>query len=51
MMSCVVPSLYVAVAVNCTDVPAANVGFDGVTEIETSVAGETVSVVWLVVEP
>jgi hypothetical protein len=36
--------------VNCTEVPAANVGLDGVTEIETTVAGVTVSVVWLDVE-
>jgi hypothetical protein len=48
--SCVVPSLYVAVAWNCVVVPTANVGFDGVTVIETSVAGVTVSVVLLVVE-
>jgi hypothetical protein len=50
VMSCVVPSLYVAVAVNCVVVPTANVGFEGVTVIDTTVAGVTVRVVLLVVE-
>jgi hypothetical protein len=36
--------------VNCVVVPTANVGFDGVTVIETTVAGVTVSVVALEVE-
>jgi hypothetical protein len=39
------------VAVNCTAVPAVADGFAGVTAIDTSVAGVTVSVVELVTEP
>ena len=42
---CVVPSLYVPVAVNCCVPPAATDGFTGVTAIELSVAAVTVSVV------
>src|SRR5208282_6636110 len=42
---CVLPSLYVPVAVNCCVVPAAIEGFAGVTAIETSVGAVTVSVV------
>ena len=38
-------------AVNCTAIPAAADGFAGVTAIDTSVAGVTVSVVELVTEP
>jgi hypothetical protein len=37
--SCVDPSLYVPVACNCTDVPSAIDGFDGVIVTDTSVAG------------
>jgi hypothetical protein len=44
-MSCVVLSEYTPVAVSLTDVPAPIVGFDGVTTIEASVAGVTVSIV------
>jgi hypothetical protein len=43
--SCVVASVYVPVATNCCVVPLAIDGFVGVTAIETSVAGVTVSVV------
>ena len=42
---CVVLSVYVPVAVNCFVVPRAMLGLVGVTEIDTSVAGVTVSVV------
>src|SRR5208282_3336857 len=42
---CVLPSLYVPVAVNCWVVPAEAEGFAGVTAIETSVGAVTVSVV------
>ena len=41
---CVVLSEYVPVAVNCLDVPSAKLVLVGVTAIETSVAGVTVSV-------
>src|SRR5216110_1719506 len=37
--SCVVLSVYVPIAVNCTCVPLAMEGFVGVTAIEDSVAG------------
>src|SRR5688572_12486877 len=43
--SCVEASVYVPVAVNCRVVPFALLGLAGVTEIETSVAAVTVSVV------
>ena len=43
--SCVVPSLYVPIAVNCSAVPFAIDGLGGVTAIETSTASVTVSVV------
>ena len=42
---CVVLSVYVPVAVNCFVVPRGMLGLVGVTEIDTSVAGVTVSVV------
>ena len=42
---CVLPSVYVPVAVNCCVLPLATDGFAGVTAIDTSVAGVTVSVV------
>jgi hypothetical protein len=42
---CVLPSLYVPVAVNCWVLPLAIDGFIGVTAIDTSVAAATVSVV------
>src|SRR5258708_12220684 len=38
---CVVPSLNVPVAVNCTGVPAATLGFAGVTAIDSKVAPAT----------
>ena len=41
---CVELSEYVPVAVNCLDVPSAILGFVGVSVMETSVAGVTVSV-------
>jgi hypothetical protein len=43
--SCVVLSEYVPVAVNCSVVPLTMLGLVGVTVIDTSVAGVTVSVV------
>ena len=49
--SCVVASLYVPVAVNCTFVPLAIDGVAGVTAIETRVAGVTVSVVLPLMAP
>ena len=42
---CVVPSVYVPVAVNCCVPPLAIDGFAGVTAMDTSVAAVTVSVV------
>jgi hypothetical protein len=42
--SCVAPSVYVPVAVNCGAIPLATVGLAGVTAIETSAAPATVSV-------
>ncbi len=42
---CVEPSVYVPVAVNCSVSPLATLGLAGVTAIETSAAGRTVSVV------
>ncbi len=41
--SCVLLSLYVPVAVNCSVVPLAILGFGGVIASDTSVAGDTVS--------
>jgi hypothetical protein len=41
---CVLPSLYVPVAVNCRVAPVTSVGFAGVTAIDCSVAAVTVSV-------
>ncbi len=49
--SCVEPSVYVPVAVNCCVSPLATLGFAGVTAIETSTAGRTVSVVLPVTPP
>jgi len=49
--SCVLPSLYVPMASNCTDKPAATVPFAGVTAMDTSAAGPTVSVVEPHTEP
>jgi hypothetical protein len=58
--SCVEPSEYVPVAVNCWVVPLAMLGLGGVIAMETSVAGVIVSmanpemlpdVAWIVVEP
>jgi hypothetical protein len=42
---CVVPSEYVPVATNCCDVPFAKVSGEGVSTIESSAAGVTVSIV------
>ena len=42
--SCVVPSVYVPVAMNWTVVPLAVVGFTGLTAMELSVAAVTTSV-------
>jgi hypothetical protein len=49
--SCVEPSEYVPVAVNCCVTPFAMIGLVGVTVIRASVAGVTVSVVEFTVEP
>src|SRR5438309_5797494 len=43
--SCVLPSVYVPVAINASVVPSAIVAFSGVTAIDTSAAGVTASVV------
>ena len=43
--SCVLPSVYVPVAINASVVPSAIVAFSGVTAIDTSAAAVTVSVV------
>ncbi len=45
VMSCVLLSEYVPVAVNCWDVPIAMPGLAGVTAMDTSVTGLTVRVV------
>ena len=45
VMSCVLASLKVPVAVNCSVLPAVDIGFAGVTTTETSVPVPTVSVV------
>ncbi len=45
VMSCVLPSVYVPVAVNCFVVPRGIVGIAGVTAIDTKAAGVTVNVV------
>jgi hypothetical protein len=42
--SCVLPSVYVPVAVSCRGTPAATDGLPGVIAIETSVAGFPVPV-------
>jgi hypothetical protein len=49
--SSVEPSVYVPMAVNCCVSPAATTGFAGVTAMETSAAGVTVSVVLPVMLP
>jgi hypothetical protein len=48
---CVLPLLYVPVAVNCCVVPMAMEGFAGVTAIDTSAGAVTVSVVEPVILP
>ena len=48
---CVLPSLYVPVAVNCYVAPTATGGFAGVTAMETSAGGPTVAVVEPHTEP
>jgi hypothetical protein len=45
VMSCVVPSVYTPVAVNCAVVPSGILGIAGVTVIDTNAAGVTVKVV------
>ncbi len=49
--SCVLPSLYVPVAVNCCVVPRGMDAFVGLTLIETSAAAPTVNVVEFEIEP
>jgi hypothetical protein len=49
--SCVVPSEYLPVAVNCLVVPTALVGLEGIIEIDDNVAEVTVSEVELVTLP
>ena len=51
VMFCVLPSVYVPVAVNGSLVPSGIVGIAGVTTIETSTAGLTVRVVDPVIVP
>jgi hypothetical protein len=52
VMFCVLPSVYVPVAVNCSVVPSGITGTAGVTAIDTSAAGLTVTVVDpLIVDP
>ena len=48
---CVLPSVYVPVAVNCCVIPRARVGIAGVTAIETRTAGVTVRVVEPAIAP
>ena len=48
---CVLPSVYVPVAVNCTVRPLAAEGLAGVTAMETSLAGVTLKLVELEIEP
>lgn len=48
---CVLPSVYVPVAVNCSFVPSGMVGIAGVTAIDTSTAGLMVSVVEPLIVP
>jgi hypothetical protein len=47
---CVLPSVYVPVAANCLVLPTLTVEFAGVTAIETSVGGATVSMVEPLIE-
>jgi hypothetical protein len=51
VMFCVVPSESIPVAVNCLVRPMTMLGLDGVTVIEITAAGVTVSVAWLDVTP
>lgn len=51
VMSCVVPLVYVPVAVNCWATPSATVGFCGAIAIETKAAGFTVRVALALTEP
>jgi hypothetical protein len=51
VMSCVLPSVNVPVAENCFVVPRGITGIAGVTAIDTSVAGLTLSVVVPVIDP
>jgi hypothetical protein len=51
VMFCVLPSVYVPVAVNCSLVPNGITGIAGVTAIETSTAGMMVSVVEPLIVP
>ena len=48
---CVLPSVYVPVAQNCTDKPAGTVPLAGVTPMDISAGGPTVSVAELLVMP
>ena len=48
---CVLPSLYVPVAVNCANLPCGTVALLGVTAIETNEAGLTVSMVLALMAP
>lgn len=51
VMFCVVPSESIPVAVNCLVWPKTMLGLDGVTVIEITALGMTVSVAWLDVTP
>jgi hypothetical protein len=51
VMFCMLPSVYVPVAVNCWVVPNGRVGIAGVTAIETNVAAVTVTVVEPLIVP
>jgi hypothetical protein len=51
LKSCVVPSPYVPVALNCCVLPSATDGFDGPTAIDDKVAVVIVTVICVVTEP
>jgi hypothetical protein len=51
VMFCMLPSVYVPVAVNCCVAPSGSVGIAGVTAIDTNVAGVTVTVVEPLIVP
>jgi hypothetical protein len=51
VMSCVLPSVYVPVASNCSVVPNATVAFCGLTAIDTNAAGFTTSVAVALIVP